>query len=100
MNRYSRIGLFETKTGKRYVRNVIFPTIPPSPNDIYVITTAGDRYDTLALNYYDDSTLWWIIAGANNRNKDSLSVKPGVQMRIPMDKDSIVEEYNKLNANR
>lgn len=100
MNRYREIGLFQTSEGKRYRRNVIFPEIKNTSNDIYVITTAGDRYDTLALDYYNDSTLWWIIAAANNRNKDSLAVQPGVQMRIPMDKDSVIEEYNKLNADR
>jgi len=100
MNRYKRIGIFQTYEGKRYVKNVIFPEIQPTADDIYVITTSGDRYDTLALDYYNDSTLWWIIASANKGNKDSLAVKPGIQMRIPMDKDSVIEEYNTLNAER
>ena len=100
MNRYKDIGVFETSEGKRYRKNVIFPEITPSANDIYVITTAGDRYDTLALDYYNDSTLWWIIASANNRNRDSLVVRPGVQMRIPSNKDEVIEEFNKINADR
>lgn len=100
MNRYNKIGIVRTREGTRYTKNVIFPEIAPTANDIYVITTAGDRYDTLALDYYNDSTLWWIIAAANNSNRDSLSVRPGIQMRIPMDKDSVIEEYDKLNADR
>lgn len=100
MNRYNTIGILQSSEGKRYRKNVIFPTIQPTSNDIYVITTAGDRYDTLALDYYNDSTLWWIIASANGRNKDSLVVTPGVQMRIPSNTDDVIEQYNKLNADR
>lgn len=100
MNRFSKIGVRTNREGKDYRTNTIFPDITPTSQDIYVITTAGDRYDTLALDYYNDSTLWWIIAAANNRNRDSLVVRPGVQIRIPADKDSVIEEFNKLNAIR
>jgi len=40
MNRYKRIGVRKDSEGKRYLRNVIFPEIPLSSDDIYAITTA------------------------------------------------------------
>ena len=100
MNRYSNISLRRTDSGTKYRRNLIFPEIPESINDLYVITTAGDRYDTLALNYYKDSSLWWIIAGVNKSKKDSLVVEPGVQLRIPMDIQSVLDTFNNLNNDR
>ena len=100
MNRYKDIDIVQNTEGKKYRRNVIFPKLERTSTDIYVITTAGDRYDTLALTYYNDSSLWWIIASANNRNKDSLAVRPGVQLRIPMNTQAVIEKYNKLNASR
>lgn len=100
MNRYKNIGILVNNKGKSYKKNIIFPKLEPSVNDIYVITTAGDRYDTLALDYYNDSTLWWIIASANNFNRDSLAVRPGVQLRIPTDMESILEEFDNLNQKR
>jgi nucleoid-associated protein YgaU len=62
-----------------------------------VITTGGDRYDTLAYQFYKDSSLWWIIATANNYNRDNLAIKPGVQLRIPADKDGTIQEYHRIN---
>ena len=100
MNRYKNTPIYSTNEGILYNRNLIFPQIPESSLDTYVITTAGDRFDTLALTYYGDSTLWWIIAGANNRSRDSLNITPGVQLRIPMNTDLVIKEYEKLNANR
>ena len=100
MNRYNKIGIFKTREGKRYTKNVIFPEIAPTANDIYVITTAGDRYDTLALQFYKDSKLWWIIAAANNSKKDSLAVEPGIQLRVPANPSAAVSEYNRLNSIR
>jgi len=100
MNRYNNIDLTQTKSGTRYRRNAIFPEIPLSYSDIYVISTAGDRYDTLALEYYKDSSLWWIIASINTSKKDSLVVEPGRQLRIPADIEGIKEQYRELNKDR
>ena len=100
MNRYKNIGILSNSQGRLYKKNVIFPKLEPTSSDIYVITTAGDRYDTLALDDYNDSTLWWIIASANNFNKDSLAVRPGEQLRIPMDIEAVLEEFDNLNSRR
>jgi hypothetical protein len=100
MNRYTDIKLKKTSEGIRYRRNLIFPEIPESLNDLYLITTAGDRFDTLALTYYKDSSLWWIIAGVNNSKKDSLVVQPGVQLRIPMNIQSVLDAFNTVNNDR
>tara|TARA_B110000208_G_scaffold73636_1_gene94815 strand:- start:13881 stop:14183 length:303 start_codon:yes stop_codon:yes gene_type:complete len=100
MNRYKTIDTLPTINGKAYKRNLIFPEIKPQYSDIYIITTAGDRYDTLAYTYYSDSTLWWIIAGVNKSKKDSLVVTPGVQLRIPTDTAEIIEEFETLNESR
>ena len=100
MNRYKDILVFRNKDKKLYKRNVIFPEIKPLPSDLYVIATAGDRFDTLALQFYQDSSLWWIIAGVNNAKKDSLAVKPGIQLRIPVDVNQVLQEFNELNSER
>ena len=86
--------------GKTYKRNVIYPEIPESINDIYVISSYGDRYDILAQEFYKDSSLWWIIASANNYNKGSLNITPGVQLRIPGDKSQAIERFEQVNATR
>ena len=41
-----------------------YPEIPLSSNDIQVITNFGDRLDLMANQFYNDSTLYWVIAAA------------------------------------
>ena len=100
MGRYKKIKVSRTLEGVKYYRNPIFPEIPLSSDDTYAITTAGDRYDTLALQFYNNASLWWLIAGANSFKKDSLVVPPGVQVRIPANPSNVIDLYNKLNDER
>ena len=100
MSRYSRINIISTPESPklRYV-NVIYPQIPLGSQDIYVYTTQGDRYDSLALTFYKDSSLWWIINRANP-NQDSASLFPsvGAQLRpAPVRLSSIISLYERLN---
>jgi hypothetical protein len=99
-NRYRDIKQYRTSDGVEYKTNAIYPDIPLSDQDYYVISTGGDRYDTLAQQFYSDHTLWWIIAMANNSERASLIVEPGVQLRIPADKDKIQQLYRDINKSR
>jgi len=49
-NRYRDIKHSTTSDGVEYISNPIYPDIPLSDQDYYVISTGGDRYDTLAQN--------------------------------------------------
>jgi hypothetical protein len=100
MNRYNGIEVVKNSSGKRYYANNIYPDIPPAEDDIYVITTAGDRLDILANSYYGDVSLYWIIASANNLPGDSLVPPLGQQLRIPVDVEGIVNDYLETNQNR
>jgi len=100
MNRYENIKQVTTMDGITYRTNTIYPEVPLSENDFYVITTAGDRYDTLAQQFYNDYSLWWIIAAANNSQQAALNVEPGVQIRIPANSSQIVAQFNQVNKTR
>ena len=103
MARYSNIPILPSNGDlpRRYI-NLKYPEIPAEFSDIYVYTTRGDRYDTLALSYYGDSSLWWIISKANaTLVQDSLIPPFGVQIRIPAPKRTafILGAYDALNSN-
>jgi len=85
--------------GTVYYRNAKYPEIPLSENDIYVLTDFGDRLDLLANQFYNDVTLYWIIAAANPNEVSfgSLFVDEGTQLRIPINIGSIVDSYIELN---
>ena len=87
---------------KLYLKNIKYPEIPPSVDDIYIITTVGDRLDSLSNQFYNSVDFWWIIARANPDlfPKDSFALKPGLQLRIPANYQSIVDEFYRINENR
>ena len=99
-NRYNNIKQLVTERGTTYRTNTIYPEVAPSESDYYVITSAGDRYDLLANQFYNDYTLWWVIAAANNSQQGSLNVQPGIQLRIPANIANIVDQFNQVNKNR
>ena len=97
MKRYTDIEILKDKNGKRFRKTVLYPEIEPTENDTYITGQVGDRLDLLASKYYLDSTLWWIIARANNIGYGNLVVPIGKQIRIPANHFRIVDLYNKLN---
>ena len=97
-NRYQYSTTLTNKyTKKSYLGSVIYPKIKPNDNDMYIISQQSDRLDILASKYYNDQSLWWIIATTNNLNDASLSIEPGIQMRIPSNISQILSDLEKIN---
>lgn len=104
MSRYIAAGtkftqLVGTRTPTLVYKTTKYPEIPLNINDIYVYTTEGDRLDLLAQQFYNDITLYWIIASANpdKVSFSSLFINQGTELRIPTDIGSILTEFNVLN---
>jgi hypothetical protein len=102
MDRYDNATILKTEfTDIPYYKGKQYPNIPLSESDVYVITTVGDRLDSLAYSYYGDSTLWWIIASANNNTtKGALFPVPGTQLRIPTNVNNVLQQFNQFNKAR
>ena len=103
-NRYNSIPLklsqgTLTQIPTAVYQTVKYPEIPLSANDIYAITTLGDRLDLLAQQFYGDSSLYWIIACANpdKIGFSTLFINEGTEIRIPSDVSQIKALYNSLN---
>lgn len=99
-HRYIYTPTAVTSDGREYLLNPQYPIIPESTDDIYLITTEGDRYDLLAEAFYGDIDLWWIIALANNATSDDLAIQPGLQIRVPANQEQILGAYIELNRIR
>jgi nucleoid-associated protein YgaU len=98
MARYINSEVLKTKESKKqYLESTIYPIIRASDNDMYIISEAGDRLDLLANKYYGDQTKWWIIATANNINDATFYVQSGIQLRIPMDTNKILNDLQNIN---
>jgi hypothetical protein len=92
MSRYRNNPTKKTFDGREVYRTRIYPNIPLKDTDVYVMTETGDRLDTLAFQYYEDSSLWWIIAAANNIHNAPMGLKDGTILRIPLN-------YIQINSN-
>jgi len=98
MARYSNSTILKTSTGTPYYRGKLYPIMPLSEDDNYVITTVGDRLDNLAYQYYRDSELYWIISIANNNiTKGSIFPIPGTQLRIPGNINPFLNLFSQTN---
>jgi phage tail protein X len=106
MNRYQNIPQTKLDTRQAYVTSR-YPEVPVSADDIYVYTTQGDRFDVLAQQYYNDSSLWWVISIANTATagtslpsdlpQNSLMVPEGLQIRIPNNPQNVVSAFKLIN---
>jgi hypothetical protein len=83
MSRYNSTETIKDKTGSRYKATTIFPVVNIRPDDIYIVTTTIERLDKLAYTFYDDVSLWWIIAAANGIGKGTFIVPSETRLRIP-----------------
>jgi hypothetical protein len=98
--RYQNIKNLINEDDRQYISNPGYPDIPETEDDTYLITSEGDRYDLLARSFYGDVGLWWIIASANNSSGDGLAIQPGIQIRIPANKDEVLATYEEFNRVR
>ena len=97
MDRYVENKKRRDKENSRlFYSTIIYPKIDRDPNDIYIRTRVGDRLDNLAFEYYRDVTLWWIIAQANAMGHGTIALEPGIQIRIPMNTDKIISDFEFL----
>jgi hypothetical protein len=107
MNRYQNIKKIKVDNKLCY-QTTRYPEIPLSENDIYVYASQGDRFDTLAYQYYGDQSLWWIISIANTAiagtdlpsdlPQDALIMPEGTQIRIPANYAVVLSSYKQLNS--
>ena len=83
MNRYQSNKTYKDDKLRPYFGTTKLPIVGSSVEDRYIFTVEGDRLDNLANQFYNNTQLWPILALANNLGKGSLTVPPGIQLRIP-----------------
>lgn len=99
MKRYEDIPV-RNVGAKPYRATAIYPEVPASEQDYYVIASTGDRFDILSRQFYGDQQYWWVIASANpNVRRDTMYIEPGLQLRIPPLR-AILDSYETLNKSR
>ena len=96
-SRYIHTSIKKNKDGKRVFKPTIYPKIPIKDSDIFIYPKFGDRLDNFAHKYYDDVSLWWIIAKANNLDAAHIGLEVDNQIRIPMDIEPILNKLKEMS---
>jgi hypothetical protein len=99
MSRYNTTAEIRDNKDKRRRATTIIPVMPITTNDIYIVTTGIERLDKLAQTFYDDVSLWWIIAAANGLGKGTLIIPENTNLRIPS-KSNAQDVIIQLNKSR
>ena len=94
-SRYENNRKDKLPNGDVVYRSKIYPSTPLRDDDIYIVTQTGDRLDTIAHQFYNDQSLWWIVATANNIHKVSFTVPEGTILRIPKNYIDILNQFKK-----
>ena len=69
-----------TRKGKQAMDTTLYREVPDSDEDIFILTTEGDRLDNLSHQFYGTPDLWWFIARTNNIN--TMNIEPNTSLRI------------------
>ena len=86
--------------GKKILKTTILPNIGADIADVIIISRYGERLDLLSNEHYGTPSYWWIIAEANGIGKGSLAIPTGKQLRIPMNTEEIVNDFNQKVQDR
>ena len=95
-SRYSNTKIKRDKSGIRAYKTTYYPDIPIKDTDQFIYPRFGERLDTLAYNFYGDSTLWWVIAKANGI-RGKLNVPAATEIRIPGNISQVLEDFDNIN---
>ena len=101
MNRYisSKVIQLRNDNTSKHATSFV-PVIERDDTDLFIRTRAGDRLDNLAHEFYQDVTMWWVLASANNLGKGTFAIPPGTRLRIPLNMSDIKETYVDFNQRR
>ena len=96
--RYENIGTYKGISGKVSSLPTQYPNLVPSNEDYQIISRDQDRLDLIAYDFYGDSTLWWVIAMANDLPGDSMFPPLGFQLRVPANIDAALNAFDNANS--
>lgn len=100
MSRYNNTRIKRRLLGDRVYSYTLYPTIPIKNSDIFITPVYSERLDNLANKYYDDPSLWWIIAQANGIKGFTALYSKNFEgeLRIPTQISDILSEFKSMNG--
>lgn len=99
MSRYRSTKIINDSVTKNKVQKVTeYPHIKFKDTDIIHITRFDESYMSLAHKYYNDQSLWWIIARANREFRGIIKFNPGTNVIVPTEIEDIMDKLDVVNS--
>jgi len=92
-SRYRNNEVKKLADGRNVYKSRIYPKVPKSDQDTYIVTQGGDKLDTLAYQFFGDASLWWIIAATNNIHDAPFALPDGTILRIPYNYQKVISDF-------
>lgn len=96
ISRYQTIKVIKDKN-KQIFNQVYYPMFGNDEDYYYILTSYNDRFDLIALDFFNDESLWWILPMVNNLSSDSMYPEYGIQLMIPKNIQNIINSFLKEN---
>lgn len=82
ISRYAVTPYYYHKKDNRYVSGTPFYLNDSTPYKVHIVKR-NETFDTLALHYYNNPTLYWVICSYNHIQNPYKSLKEGDSIKIP-----------------
>lgn len=82
VSRYSNIPYYYHTLDDKYVYGTATQLLQNTPYSLYTVRQ-GDTIDSIALEFYNNPTLYWVICFFNNINDAFSDLTVGEQLKIP-----------------
>ena len=82
LSRYNNFPYYYHKLDNKYIYGVTSNLRDNTPYVIHIVKQ-NDTFDSLALNYYNNPTYFWVIADFNRYNDPYEKPEVGMKLKIP-----------------
>tara|TARA_Y100001937_G_scaffold39289_1_gene55901 strand:+ start:348 stop:659 length:312 start_codon:yes stop_codon:yes gene_type:complete len=102
MNRYRFTKIKKDSDGFQHRVVTEYPIITPKNSDRIYFSKQGERFDNIAYKFYEDTSLWWVIARANTdlEFKGNMALPTGTKLSIPTDVGEVLADLERINRIR
>lgn len=82
ISRYAGFPYYFNQQDQKYIYGTTSQLKEDTPYALYKVEV-GDTYDSIALNFYNSPTFYWIICDFNKIQNPYLKPEEGVLLKIP-----------------
>lgn len=83
ISRYNNFPFYYNTLDKKYEYSTTAHLDDSTPYQLYSSNT-GDTWDSIALNFYNNPTYFWVLCDFNRIQDPYSFIKPGTSIKIPV----------------